>query len=78
MKKHINRHKMDLNQFLEEYDMYDGRILSIWELQEIFEYNVDEASFAVLCEENQIKSRLRNKTLELEFLWRSIVTFDGA
>ena len=39
------RHKRDLNKVFEEYDVYDGRILKVWELVEIFDYKVNAEKF---------------------------------
>lgn len=39
------RHKQNLNKVFEEYDVYDGRILKVWELVEIFDYKVNSEKF---------------------------------
>ena len=39
------RHKQNLNKVFEEYDVYDGRILKVWELVEIFDYKVNAEKF---------------------------------
>ena len=64
----IDKRVESIDAFFEEYDVYDGRIFEVWELEEIFRYHVTEAELRRLCEENQVSSKLRNKTMEYKFL----------
>ena len=66
--KSINSRVESLDAFFEEYDVYDGRIFEVWELEEIFDYHVTAAELRRLCEENQESAKLRNRTMEYKFL----------
>lgn len=48
----INRNVPSLNKFFEEFDVYDGRIFEVWELQQIFGRSVTQAELTGLSEEN--------------------------
>lgn len=52
-----------LNEFFLEYDVYDGRIFELYELQDIFARQLSINDINRMCEDNQNKERLRNKTL---------------
>ena len=66
--KSINSRVESIDAFFEEYDVYDGRLLEVWELEEIFDFHVTAAELRRLCEENQETAKLRNRTLEYKFL----------
>ena len=52
-----------LNEFFLEYDVYDGRIFEVYELQDIFARKLSINDLNRMCEDNQNKERLRNNTL---------------
>ena len=68
------RHKRDLNKVFEEYDVYDGRILKVWELAEIFDYKVKPELFEQLALANRDESHLRNHCVEYSYLFNILTT----
>lgn len=62
-----------LNEFFLEYDVYDGRIFELYELQDIFARKLSINDINRMCEDNQNKERLRNKTLQYKFLFNLII-----
>lgn len=45
----------DLNEYFDEFDVYDGRIFELWEIHDILRYDnaFSRANILALCEENQ-------------------------
>ena len=50
--EHIGKNTPDLNEFFLEYDVYDGRIFEIFELEDIFGHKINTNEFGRMCEDN--------------------------
>ena len=62
-----------LNEFFLEYDVFDGRILEDYELQDIFARKLTQSDIKKMCEDNQNNERLRNNTLQYKYLFNLII-----
>ena len=48
----LQPHTPNLNEFFLEYDMYDGRILEVFELEDIFGRKIMLNELKKMCEDN--------------------------
>ena len=48
----INRNTPSLNKFFEEFDVYDGRVFEVWELEQILGGSVSSMELERAAEEN--------------------------
>ena len=69
----VYRNMNTLHAVFEEYDVYDGRIFAIWELDEIFQQTLTFEQLKNLCEENQAIEKLTNGTASYKFIFNLIL-----
>ena len=69
----INRNLTSINDFFEEYDVYDGRIFTLWGLNDITNYTMNASDIKEICEENQNTDRLLAETVTYKFLYGLIM-----